>query len=90
MLGRIEFLANIIYKLDDTAHIIYKYVEWKTLRKDLLAGIAEQKSLPTLQTELLSFKQRSNQSVSELEEEPYVLQSTLSKGNQSNYNSTYF
>lgn len=66
--GRKEFLANIIYKLDDTAHIIYKtkhYTDWKQLRKDLVAGIAEQKSLPTLQTEMLALKQRTYQSVGE-------------------------
>lgn len=65
-LGQIAFLENIIYKLDDTAHIIYKskrYTSWKALRKDLSQGIAEQKSLTTLQTELLALRQRPNQSV---------------------------
>lgn len=64
--GRQEFLDNIIYKLDDTAHIIYKskqYTDWRALRKDLSKGIAEQKSLPTLQTELLTLRQTPNQTV---------------------------
>lgn len=69
--GRREFLANVIYKLEDRAHIIYKAKEptdWRTLRNDLSAGIAEQKSIPTLQKELLSLRQNPGQSVTEFAE----------------------
>lgn len=69
--GKMTFVANLIYKLNGRAFIIYQAktpTDWKTLRKELADGIADKKSIPTLQNELLLIKQLQHQTVTEFAE----------------------
>lgn len=70
-MGRRAFVLNLIYKLNGRAFIIYQskpQFDWKTLKKDLSDGIADKKSIPTLQNELLSLQQYPHQTVTDFAE----------------------
>lgn len=64
--GQNQFLNHLIFKLSHRAFIIYEQktlTTWVNLKKDLLAGIADKKSIATIQNELLSLRQFPGESV---------------------------
>ncbi len=66
--GKQQFVSKLIYKLGGKAFIIYeskRYVDWVSLKKDLLEGIKVSKSLSALQNELMSMSQPFDKSAKE-------------------------
>lgn len=79
--GKQNFIDHLIFKLSGRAFVIYEskpVTDWKTLRQDFSNGIADKKSVASLQNELLSLRQRPTQNATEFAE---VVRNKLKKLN---------
>lgn len=79
--GRKLFLNHLIFKLSSRAFIILEakpLTTWKTLKSDLISGIADKKSIATIQNELLALKQQPSESVTVFSEKIRIKLKSLS------------